>query len=255
MRSDLMNFRKAFAVSARIALLSLAGAALIGAGAPALAKGKAKEAPAKSEESDPKHGKDAHAKDAHGKDAHGKDAHGQSGHGADAHGKDAHGKDAHGKDQHGKEAHGDGKTKPEELGAFNEWGAFATHGGSRTCYAVSQAKERASKAGLKNGRAFVYISTRPAENVKNEVAINLGYATKDNAPAAADIDGDSFELVLKGTNAWIKNPAEEPKFVRALKEGTKLIVKASDARGTATTDSFSLEGVSKALDRVQQECK
>ena len=202
----------------RIAVLSFASAALIcsGGSLPALAKSKppAKDSKAKPEQP---------ASDA------------------------KHGKDAHGKDQHG-------AAKPEQLATFGDWGAFATHGSSKTCYALATAKERAPKAKLKDTQAYVFISTRPAENVKNEVAINLGYATKDNAPAAADIDGDGFELVLKGTNAWIKNPAEEPKFVKTLKEGTKLTVKATSAKGAATTDSYSLEGLSKALDRVQQEC-
>ncbi len=254
MRSDLMNFPAAFAASARIVLLSLAGASLLGAGAPALAKAKAKEPAAKSEEAatdakHDKHAKDAHGKDAHTKDAHAKDAHDQAGHGQGAHGKDAHGKDAHGKDQHGK-----ADAKPEQLASFGDWGAFATHGGNRTCYALAAPKERAPKGKVKEP-AYVFISTRPAENVKNEVAINLGYPTKDSGTAAADIDGDGFELVLKGTNAWIKNPAEEPKFVKALKEGTKLTVKATAAKGFTSTDSYSLEGLSKALDRVQQECR
>jgi hypothetical protein len=145
--------------------------------------------------------------------------------------------------------------KPEQLGTFGDWSAFATRGSGRTCYALASPKERQPKAKLKDTSAYVFISSRPGEGVKNEVAINLGYATKDNSNASADVDGDGFELVTKGTNAWVKNPAKEKEFVETLKSGSKLIVKASSNKGTTTTDSYSLKGLSETLARVQQECK
>jgi hypothetical protein len=96
---------------------------------------------------------------------------------------------------------------------------------------------------------------RPGEGVKNEVAINLGYPTKENGPASASINEQEFELITKGTNAWLKNAAEEDKFVKAVKSGGKLTIKANSAKGTATTDSYSLKGFSQALERVQKECR
>ena len=86
--------------------------------------------------------------------------------------------------------------------------------------------------------------------MRNEVAINLGYATKDNGSGIADVDGDMFELVTKDVNAWVKNPAKEKEFVESLKSGSKLVIKASSAKGTSTTDSYSLKGLSEALARV-----
>ena len=72
--------------------------------------------------------------------------------------------------------------------------------------------------------------------------------------AGRDRGGPGFDLVTKGTNAWIKNQAEEPQFVDALKKGSKLIVKAPSLKGNVTTDSYSLAGLSQALDRVEKEC-
>ena len=96
---------------------------------------------------------------------------------------------------------------------------------------------------------------RPSEGVRNEIAINLGYATKENGAATADVDGTSFELVTMKESAWLKNPAQEKEFVESMKHGSKLVVKASSAKGTASTDTYSLKGLSDALARVQQECK
>ena len=149
-----------------------------------------------------------------------------------------------------------GSDKPEQLGSYGEWGAYAAQSGrNRTCYALGQPKERTPKAKLKDASAYIFISTRPAENIHNEVAINLGYATKDGSAAVADIDGDSYELITKGTNAWVKDQSREREFVGAMRGGAKLIVRAASSKGTSTTDSYSLKGLSDALARAVQECK
>jgi hypothetical protein len=167
---------------------------------------------------------------------------------------DSHGKtDSHSKKGAGKKSGKDAAAKPELLGSFGDWNAFSVQG--KTCYALGSPKERQPKAKLKDSQAYVFISTRPGEGVKNEVAVNLGYPTKDNGSAVADVDGDTFDLVTKGNNAWVKNTAKEKEFVETLKSGSKLVVKASSAKGSATTDTYSLKGLSEALARVQQECK
>jgi len=177
---------------------------------------------------------------------------------------DAPAEDASGKPNKRKPAKNDkaekpadkGSDKPEQLGSYGEWGAYAAQNGrSKTCYALGQPKERTPKAKLKDASAYIFISTRPAENIHNEVAINLGYATKDGSAAIADIDGDSYELITKGTNAWVKDQSREREFVGAMRGGAKLIVKAASSKGTSTTDSYSLKGLSDALARAVQECK
>ena len=146
--------------------------------------------------------------------------------------------------------------KAEQLGVFGDWEAYAADAGKdRTCYVLGKPKDRQPKAKLKDTAAFIFISSRPAENVRNEFAVNLGYATKDGSAAAAEIDGDAFELITKGSNAWIKEQSREKEFVGALRGGAKLLVKATSAKGTATVDTYSLKGLSEALARVNQECK
>jgi len=145
--------------------------------------------------------------------------------------------------------------KPKPLGTYGDWNALAATGKERTCYALGAPKERSPASKLKDTKAYVFISTRPGEGVRDEVAINLGYPTKDNSGANANIDGDDFDLITKGTNAWVKNPAKEKEFVESLKGGAKLVVKATSAKGSATTDVYSLKGLSDALARAAQECK
>ncbi|PWB79424.1 MAG: hypothetical protein C3F11_20840 [Methylocystaceae bacterium] len=145
---------------------------------------------------------------------------------------------------------------PVPVGTYGDWSALTAHGQGKdkTCYALAEPKDR-QPAKLSRDKAYVFISTRPSEGVRNEVAVIMGFPLKDGGSASADIDGDNFELVTKGTNAWVKNPAKEREFVEALKSGAKLVVKAPSVRGNVTADTYSLKGLSEALARVQKECQ
>jgi hypothetical protein len=148
-----------------------------------------------------------------------------------------------------------GGGKPEQVGSFGDWGAFVAQGGKdKTCYALARPKDR-SPAGLNRDPAYVFISTRPAEKVREEVSIIMGFPVKEDGGAKAEVGAASFDLVAKGPNAWIKNQAEESKFVDTLKKGSKLVVRAPSAKGRVTTDTYSLSGVAQALEQAQKECQ
>lgn len=149
----------------------------------------------------------------------------------------------------------DQKTKPVEIATYGDWGAFlAGAGKGKTCYALAQPKDRAP-ANLHRDPAYIFISSRPGENIRDEVSIIMGFPMKDGGDAQAEVGDASFELVSKGSNAWVKNPAKEGELIDAMKKGAKLTVKAASARGNMTTDSYSLHGLSQALERVEKECR
>jgi len=148
-----------------------------------------------------------------------------------------------------------GACKPFSVGKFGDWEVLNTSCKDKICYTLGSPQKRQPEAKLKDAKANIFVSTRPSENVRNEIAINLGYATKENGAATADVDGNNFDLVTMKESAWLKNPAQEKEFVESMKHGSKLVVKASSAKGTSSTDTYSLKGLSDALARVQQECK
>ena len=173
----------------------------------------------------------------------------------DAKGKTSKEKTAKGKeDKAGKKVASLGDGKPVLLENYHDWGAYMARGKEKTCYALASPKERAPST-VKRDQAYVFISSRPGENVRNEVSIIMGFAMKDNSDAKAEIGNASYDLIAKGTNAWVKNAAKEPQFVDDMKKGSKLTIKAASSKGNQTTDSYSLAGLSQALDRVQKECQ
>ncbi|HET6377965.1 MAG TPA: hypothetical protein VFG05_06610 [Methylocella sp.] len=143
--------------------------------------------------------------------------------------------------------------KPSQAGSFGDWGVFVARGEkSKTCYALATPKERAP-AGLNRDPAYLFISTRPSENVREEFSVVFGFPAKEDS-AKAEVSGASFALIAKGSNAWIKNQAEESRLIDALKKGSKLVIKAASARGNVTTDTYSLSGLAQALEKIAKEC-
>jgi hypothetical protein len=159
--------------------------------------------------------------------------------------------------------------KPLLVASFGDWGVYQTQAvKGRVCYTLAQPKDRAP-ADLKRDPAYAFISDRPGEGVRNEISFIMGFDVANAADDAAAADprkkpedkeamamvGDqSFELLAKSANLWVKNAARENQLVAEMRKAAKLQVKASSKRGHTTTDTYSLAGFSQALDRVQKDC-
>jgi hypothetical protein len=147
-------------------------------------------------------------------------------------------------------------TEPTLVGQYGDWGAYtAAPGGKKVCFALSKPKKQeASKDDVKRDPAYVFVATRPSEQVKDEISVIVGYPLNPRVDATAQIGPATYIMFGQSDGAWIKNAAEEPKLVEAMRKGSEMIVKGKSARGTETTDTYSLMGISNALDRVAKEC-
>jgi hypothetical protein len=150
-----------------------------------------------------------------------------------------------------------GTAQPALLGQYGDWGAYAASpGGGKVCFALAKPKTtKIEPAGGKRDPSYVFVSTRPAENVKNEVSVIIGYPFKTSSDATAEVGAVKFAMYTQKDGAWIKNVAEEARMVDAMRKGADLTVKGTSGRGTASIDQYSLKGLAQALDKIEQECK
>jgi hypothetical protein len=150
-----------------------------------------------------------------------------------------------------------GGAEPTLIGQFGTWGAYtATPNGKKVCFAL--AKPSSSKTNPPNrprDPAYAFVSTRPAEKVTNEVSIMIGYTLKPGSESTLEVGGAAYAMYTQGDGLWIKNAAEEERMVEAMRKAADVVVKGISAKGTETTDTFSLKGLAQALDRLAQDCK
>ncbi|MGL4637346.1 MAG: invasion associated locus B family protein [Beijerinckiaceae bacterium] len=141
-----------------------------------------------------------------------------------------------------------------EIGKAGAWGIFtAGEGRARTCFIMAQPAERLPK-GLSRDPAHIYISMRQGEASKQEFAVITGYPVKQGADAQVAVGAVTFTGTGQNKNIWLKNPAEEGRFIGELRKGSSLTVKGTSQKGNDTTDRYLLTGFGQALERAQKEC-
>lgn len=150
-----------------------------------------------------------------------------------------------------------GADQPTLIGQYGDWGAYkASPGGKPVCFVISKpASATTDPPGRNRDAAYLFVSTRPAEKVRNEISAIVGYPQKPNANATATIGSANYAMYPQNDGAWIRNAAEEAKMVDAMKKSADIVIRSESARGTKTTDTYSLKGLAEALDKVAQECK
>lgn len=140
------------------------------------------------------------------------------------------------------------------IGTFNDWRALTTgKDKQKMCYALSEPKERLPKT-LKRDPGYLFISTRAADGVRNEVAFKLGFAGKTGQDGTLTVGSVNFALVASGDSAFLKNPAQEAQLIEQMKRAQTISIKVASARGNETTDRYSMNGFAKAIEAVAKEC-
>ena len=150
-----------------------------------------------------------------------------------------------------------GGAQPTLLGQFGDWGAYAAaSGGGKVCYALATpASTRTTPANRPRDPVYLFISTRPGENVHNEVSVIIGYQLKPDSEVNVEIGNNKFVMYTKADGAWLSNAAEEARMVETMRKGADIVITGTSARGTQSTDRYSLKGLSQTLDRTAKECK
>jgi invasion protein IalB len=156
-----------------------------------------------------------------------------------------------------KEAAAEAGATPTLLGQFGDWGAYwAPSGNNKVCFVLAKpAATQTTPPNRPRNPIYFFVASRPAENVRNEVSVMIGYPFKSGADATVEVGTAKFAMNTQSDGAWIKNVAEEARLIEIMRKGSELIVNGTSSKGTQSVDHYSLKGLGQALDRTSQECK
>jgi hypothetical protein len=140
------------------------------------------------------------------------------------------------------------------IGSFEKWNAFSyAEQGKPVCYAASQ--PTGSKGNYaKRGEVFALVTHRPSAKATDVVSLVAGYDYKPGSEVEVTIGKDKFKLFTEGERAWARDAGTDKALVQAMSKSASMEVKGISARGTETTDTFSLEGFLKAHQAIGQAC-
>jgi hypothetical protein len=146
---------------------------------------------------------------------------------------------------------------PVSLGAFDDWEAFTYQAnGAPVCYVFSTPKKTESdKKIAKRDPVYFLVTDFSGRKIKGQVSTIIGYPFKESSIVDVKVDDLAFQLYSSGDTAWAASNDIEAQIVKALKTGKALTVTGTSWKGTQTTDSYSLTGVAKALEKIDATCK
>ena len=147
-----------------------------------------------------------------------------------------------------------------QVAVMTDWSVFTEPpaGTPKECWAVTAPKETVnSKDGqavsVRRGDILLFVTYRPG-SAEGEVSFTGGYPFASGSTVALDIGGTTFDLFTEGEWAWSGSKEDDAKITAALKAGSSAVLSARSGRGTQTKDTFSLLGVSAALDEAAKRC-
>ena len=142
----------------------------------------------------------------------------------------------------------------KSVGKFKDWESFVlSQDGNKTCFAQSIPVVRAPKK-LKRDPSRLFVSFRPAEDIKNEISVTNGYTFKLKTPVAAKSGKKSYDLFSKGRFAWIADNKDESRLISTMKKASRLMIIGNSNKGEQTTDHYSMMGFTKAYNTAKKSC-
>ena len=147
-----------------------------------------------------------------------------------------------------------GEENLKSTGKYKDWESFVlSQNGNKICFAQSIPVVRAPKK-LKREPSRLFVSFRPAENIKNEISVTNGYEFKIKAPVTAKSGKKSYDLFSKGKFAWVVDSDDEKKLIVTMKKASRLMIIGSTQKGDQTTDHYTMKGFTKAYNTAKKSC-
>jgi len=142
----------------------------------------------------------------------------------------------------------------KSLGKFKDWESFVlSNEGVKTCFAQSVPIVRAPKK-IKREPSRLFVSFRPAENIKNEISVTNGYEFKLKTPVSAKSGKKTYNLFSKGRFAWTEDKEEDQKLITTMRKASRLMIVGNSEKGEQTTDHYSMMGFTKAYNAAKKSC-
>ncbi|MHB1216877.1 MAG: invasion associated locus B family protein [Alphaproteobacteria bacterium] len=144
--------------------------------------------------------------------------------------------------------------KDAHIGHYGDWDVFeGAEGKNKVCYMASIAKETKG-GGTRKDKSYVMVMHRPAAKNLGVVSVTSGYVFKDKSEATAEIGGEKLSLYTSAKTPDTAWAFDDAKAVQAMLKGQTMVVKGTPAKGDGATDTYSLNGVSKAYQEMGKAC-
>jgi len=137
---------------------------------------------------------------------------------------------------------------------FKDWVLYSHSGApAKICFISAQPREK-KPAEYDKDPSYFYISAWPDDGVKAEISVKIGKELQNGSDVSIQIGGSRYKLFAKGDKAFVGDATEELKLIEAMKRGSFMVVRATVSDGTALEETYSLLGVTAAVNSLRRGC-
>lgn len=137
--------------------------------------------------------------------------------------------------------------------AYKDWTVYTTTlQDKKICYITSFPKYKSGN--FKKRDAPYFMVTYIGDDIA-EVSASSGYKYKDGSKLDITMGTKKLTMFTVGELAWANDRVSDKEFITTMKKQNEFTVKSFSAMGTYSIDRYSLNGFSKALDRMREACK
>jgi invasion protein IalB len=145
--------------------------------------------------------------------------------------------------------------EPEQIATYRDWIVYrVTEGNDTICYAVTEPTDKEPPS-VDHGDVFFMVSSWKSGAATDQPSFAAGYDLRESPEPLVRIGSDRWDMFTAGVEGFVEENTDEDRLVRAMRRGSEMRVSAMSQRGTATEYTFSLLGISNALDRAERECR
>lgn len=144
---------------------------------------------------------------------------------------------------------------PRLLGEYADWSAYTyKEGNKNVCYMASSPKRDEGNY-TRRGDIYAVVTHRPADKSFDVVNFVAGYTYKKDSKVVVKIGKETFTNFFTDTDkAWTLTDKDDKALVAAMRRGQRMIVDGVSSKGTATKDTYSLNGFARAYKTISAKC-
>ena len=108
---------------------------------------------------------------------------------------------------------------------------------------------------VRRSEIMLFVSYIPGSDINGQISFTGGYPYDTDSLVDVNIDGTRYQMFTSDEWAWAKTNEDDKKILQAMKRGAKAVLTGKSLRGTKTEDTFSLRGLTAAVQDASKRCK
>jgi hypothetical protein len=137
--------------------------------------------------------------------------------------------------------------QPRGLGVFGLWGAFQDQA---RCYAIA----KTANSSIPRSEGYASVAYWPRQGLRGQLHFRLSAEKREASAILLRIDGQTFQLIGRGADAWAPDARADAQLVAAMRTGLNMTVETRSVRGGLIRDHYRLRGAPSAIDAAAVAC-